>query len=87
VCVVQVIHQRDAHRQTEISQYCSIEAMSREDEHGFEDDDQLPLQNTWCLWHDKFTGNASAEQYAASLKKLCSFSTVQVELHTRESER
>jgi hypothetical protein len=45
-------------------------------ENGFEDEEH-PLQNTWCMWHDKYTGG-SAEKYAASLKKLCLFSTIEV---------
>jgi hypothetical protein len=43
-----------------------------------ETDEIVPLENAWSFWHDKFIGPCvSAEEYEASLHKLCTFSTVQ----------
>jgi len=44
----------------------------------FDAHETLPLEHSWSFWHDKFIGpGLSAEEYEASLQKLCTFSTVQ----------
>lgn len=44
----------------------------------FDADEVVPLENSWSFWHDKFIGpGLSAEEYEASLQKLCTFGTVQ----------
>mmetsp|Transcript_34295 Transcript_34295/g.96650 ORF Transcript_34295/g.96650 Transcript_34295/m.96650 type:complete len:266 (+) Transcript_34295:146-943(+) len=38
----------------------------------------IPLQDTWVLWFDRYIGPGfSAEEYAAALKEVCTFSSVQ----------
>jgi hypothetical protein len=44
----------------------------------FDAEEVVPLENSWCFWHDKFIGpSVSVAEYEASLHKLCTFSTVQ----------
>jgi len=41
-------------------------------------DEPIPLQHAWVFWHDKYDTNvSSAESYAANLKKIFRFETVQ----------
>jgi hypothetical protein len=38
----------------------------------------LPLQDTWCLWFDRYIGPGfSAEEYAEAMLHVCSIADVQ----------
>jgi len=40
-------------------------------------EEAVQLENSWCIWLDKYAGPANLEEYEASLQKLCTFSTIQ----------